>query len=194
MQKDQVRKLYLQKRISLSEAEFQRLNRLIVEHFFRTIDLTHIKVLHTFLPIEKQKEVNTWLIIERLKKQFPDVKVSIPRINNQSSSIENFYYEGPDQLEKNTWGILEPKQGIPTPTDKIDAVLVPLLAFDRNGNRVGYGRGFYDKFLATLNCKKIGLSFFPPVKTIEGMSDRDIPIDLIVTPEGCVNVKTQVRI
>jgi 5-formyltetrahydrofolate cyclo-ligase len=194
MQKEQVRKLYLQKRIGLSEAEFQRLNQLIVDQFFNSIKLSEIKVLHTFLPIEKQKEVNTWQIIERLRKQFPHIQISIPRINNQSSTIENFYFEGPDQLEKNTWGILEPKQGVPTPTEKIDAVLVPLLAFDRSGNRVGYGRGFYDKFLATLNCKKIGVSFFSPVKSIEGMSDRDVPIDLVVTPEGCVIAKQQVRI
>jgi 5-formyltetrahydrofolate cyclo-ligase len=193
MLKDQVRKLYLQKRIGLSDAEFQRLNQRIVGHFF-SLDLSSIKVLHTFLPIEKQKEVNTWPIIERIRKQFPQIQISIPRINNQTSAIENFYYEGTDQLEKNTWGILEPKSGIPTPTGKIDAVMVPLLAFDRNGNRVGYGRGFYDKFLADLNCKKIGLSFFPPVKSIEGMNDRDIPIDIVVTPEGCIHVKQQVRI
>lgn len=194
MQKEQVRKLYLQKRIGLSDAEFQRLNQRIVEHFFKFIDLRLIKVLHVFLPIEKQKEVNTWLIIDRIKKLHTEIQISIPRINNQSSTIENFYYEGPDQLEKNTWGILEPKQGIPTPTEKIDAVLVPLLAFDRSGNRVGYGRGFYDKFLATLNCRKIGLSFFPPVQSIEGMNERDVPIDTIVTPDGSINVKQQVRI
>ena len=193
MLKDQVRKLYLQKRLGLSDAEFQRLNQRIVEHFF-SLDLSSIKVLHTFLPIEKQKEVNTWPIIERIKKRFPQIQISIPRINNQTSAIENFYFEGTDQLEKNTWGILEPKSGIPTPAGKIDAVMVPLLAFDRNGNRVGYGRGFYDKFLADLNCKKIGLSFFPPVKAIEGMNDRDIPIDIVVTPEGCIQVKQQVRI
>jgi 5-formyltetrahydrofolate cyclo-ligase len=189
MQKDQVRKLYLQKRLGLSDAEFQRLNQRLVDQFFNSIDLSRIQVLHTFLPIEKQKEVNTWPIIERLKKQFPHVLISIPRINNQSSIIENFYYEGPDQLEKNTWGILEPKQGIPTQTQKIDAVLVPLLAFDRHGNRVGYGRGFYDKFLTTLTCKKIGLSFFPPVKSIEGMNDRDVAIDAAVTPDGYINLK-----
>ncbi len=189
-----MRKLYLQKRIGLSDAEFQRLNQKIVAHFFKAIDLSTMQVLHVFLPIEKQKEVNTWMIIERIRTQYPHISISIPRINNQSSTIENFYYEGADQLEKNTWGILEPKQGIPTPGAKIDAVLVPLLAFDRAGNRVGYGRGFYDKFLATLNCKKIGLSFFPPVQSIEGMNDRDIPIDTIITPDGCITVKQQVRI
>ena len=62
-------------------------------------------------------------------------------------------------------------------------MLVPLLAFDRAGNRVGYGRGFYDKFLATLNCKKIGLSFFSPVKAIEGMSDKDKEVSSVTMEE-----------
>jgi 5-formyltetrahydrofolate cyclo-ligase len=189
MTKEQARKLYLQKRIGLSDAEFQRLSHRIAEQFFASIDLSGIKVLHTFLPIEKQKEVNTWLIIDRIKRGFPAIQLSVPRINNQSSVIENFYFEGTQQLEKNTWGIMEPKQGIPTPTEKIDAVLVPLLAFDKAGNRVGYGRGFYDKFLATLPCKKIGLSFFPPIKFIEGMNAQDVPIDMAVTPDGCITLK-----
>jgi 5-formyltetrahydrofolate cyclo-ligase len=188
MTKEQSRKLYLQKRLGLSEAEFQRLSRRLTDNFFTSVDLSFIKVLHTFLPIEKQKEINTWLIIDRIKREYPHIRLSVPKINNQTSTIESFYFEDAQQLEKNTWGIMEPKQGIPTPTDKIDAVLVPLLAFDRKGNRVGYGRGFYDKFLSTLNCKKIGLSFFPPVQSIEGMSPQDVPIDVAVTPEGVFNL------
>ena len=62
--------------------------------------------------------------------------------------------------------------------------------FDKKGNRVGYGRGFYDKFLATTNARKIGLSFFEPVKSIEGMSPQDIPLDLVVYPEGVVKCKS----
>lgn len=188
MTKEQSRKLYLQKRLGLSEAEFQRLTRRLTDNFFTSVDLSHINVLHTFLPIEKQKEVNTWLIIDRIKREYPHVQLAVPKINNQTSTIESFYFEDAGQLDKNTWGIMEPKQGIPTPSDKIDAVLVPLLAFDRKGNRVGYGRGFYDKFLATINCKKIGLSFFPPVQSIEGMSPQDVPIDVAVTPEGVFNL------
>lgn len=189
MNKDQIRKIYLQKRVGLSDAEFQRLNKQLTDAFFSSVDLSTVNVLHTFLPIEKQKEVNTWMIIDRIKKNFPHIKIAIPRINNQSSTLENFYYESPDQLEKNTWGIMEPKQGIPTPIDKIDLVLVPLLGFDRKGNRVGYGRGFYDKFLSTINCRKVGLSFFAPVKLIEGMSPQDVPIDAAATPEGFFNLK-----
>lgn len=189
MTKDQARKLYLQKRIGLSDIEYKKLSDQLTERFFAAVDLSSVKILHSFLPIEKQKEVNTWLIIDRVMTKFKHVRVSIPRINNQSSIIENFFFEGKDQLTRNTWGIFEPKQGVPTPDAQIDTVLVPLLAVDRQGNRVGYGRGFYDKFLATVNATKIGLSFFAPLKEIEGMSKTDIPVDMIVTPEGSLKVK-----
>jgi 5-formyltetrahydrofolate cyclo-ligase len=191
MTKDQVRKIYLQKRIGLSEAEFRQLNQKLADTFFSSIDLSSVKVLHTFLPIEKQKEVNTWLIIERLKKDFKNIRVAVPRINNQTSMLDNFYFEGMDQLEKNTWGILEPKQGIPVPTEQLSIVLVPLLGFDKFGNRVGYGRGFYDKFLATCppTCEKIGLSLFPALNAIEGMGPNDLPMSKVITPQGCVIAK-----
>jgi 5-formyltetrahydrofolate cyclo-ligase len=191
MTKAEIRKTYLQKRQALSETEFTKLNQLICDRFFAGIDVSSVQVLHTFLPIEKQREVNTWLIIDRIKKEFPNVKISVPRINNQTATIESFFFEGKEQLEKNTWDIMEPKQGIPTPIDKIDMVLVPLLAFDKKGNRVGYGRGFYDKFLATLppTTKKVGLSIFPAVDNVNDPSSYDIPVDVAVTPEAIVTVK-----
>lgn len=185
MNKDQLRKLYIQKRKALSDVEFKQLNKAVVDNFFKGIDLSAVTVLHTFLPIEKHREVNTWLIISKIKADFPSIKISVPRINNQSAMIESFYYEKAEQLELNTWDIPEPKQGIPTDINDVDLVIVPLLAFDRQGNRVGYGRGFYDKFLATIPEKatKVGLSLFPALKEIEGMSNYDIPLDKVVTPE-----------
>lgn len=191
MTKEQIRKIYLQKRMALSVQEFQTLNQQVCNLFFEHIDLSSTKILHSFLPIEKQREVNTWLIIERARIEFPDIQISVPRINNQSSTIESFYFEDKNQLEKNMWDILEPKQGMPTPIEKIDTVLVPLLAVDGEGNRVGYGRGFYDKFLKALSAdtRKIGLSLFPPVDSIEGLGPHDLPVDVIVTPEACLYLK-----
>lgn len=190
MTKDQIRKTYLKKRQALTDHEFAELNKNVCEQFFKAIDFSKVNVIHTFLPIEKQREVNTWLIIERVQKNFPAVRIAVPRINNQSATIESFYYENRDQLEKNTWDILEPKEGVPVPTELISVVLVPLLAADTSGNRVGYGRGFYDKFLATTpkTAIKAGLSLFPTVDSIEGLSATDIPVDVVVTPEKTISV------
>jgi 5-formyltetrahydrofolate cyclo-ligase len=188
MTKKELRKIYLRKRMELSEAAYQQLNRKLCENFFASVDLSTIHVLHTFLPIKKNREVDTWQIIDRVTREFPQVRISIPKINNQTSELEHYYFEGVKQLENNTWEIPEPVKGVPTPTEKIDAVLVPLLAFDRQGHRLGYGRGFYDRFLASCraDCRKIGLSFFETEERIDGIHENDIPLDLIITPEDTV--------
>ena len=196
MTKGELRKIYLEKRLSLTEEEYRLFNEQLCKNFFSNIDLSDIHLLHTFLPIEKTKEPDTWLIIRKLKKDFPHVRVCIPKINNQTSMLDNFYFDGEDQLEKNTWGIPEPKQGIPVPTEKIDAVLIPMLAFDKQGNRIGYGRGFYDKFLATCreDCKKIGLSFFPAIEGTVPSAHYDIPVDYVITPQLALPTKSRLKV
>jgi 5-formyltetrahydrofolate cyclo-ligase len=174
--------------MELSEAEYHQLNDKLCNNFFSAVKMSDIRVLHTFLPIKKNREVDTWRIIARLKKEFPQVMISIPKINNQSAELEHYYFEDEDQLKVNTWEIPEPVKGIPTPIEKIDAVLVPLLAFDSEGHRLGYGRGFYDRFLAGCrpDCLKIGLSFFEAEARIDGINDTDIALDLIITPRSAV--------
>jgi len=185
MTKQELRKTYFHKRLALTANEYRKLSVDLCNTLFKNLNAENIKVLHTFIPIEKNKEPDTWLIIEKIKKEYPHISISIPRINDETSLLDNFFYEGPEQLEKNTWGILEPMQGIPTPLEKIDVVLVPLLAADEQGHRVGYGRGFYDKFLNTApkGIRKIGLSLFPPVKSISDVGSHDHELTDLATPE-----------
>ena len=186
MTKKELRKIYLKKRIELTEGEYHQLNQRLCDNFFAEVNITRIQVLHTFLPIQKQREINTWLIIERLKKEHPQIQIAIPKMNNQTAQLEHYFFEGMEQLKNNMWEIPEPVKGVPAPTEKIDAVLVPLLAFDSHGHRVGYGRGFYDRFLASCGpgCMKIGLSFFDREEKIHGINKKDIALDLIITPES----------
>lgn len=183
MTKQELRKIYLEKRQALSEAEYSQLSFQLYQNFFAAIDLSFIKVLHTFLPITSKKEPDTWLIIDRIRREFPHIRISIPKVNNQKSDLENFYFEGLHQLATNEWGIQEPKQGIPTEPEKIDAVLVPLLVFDEQGHRVGYGKGYYDRFLrnCTSQTKKVGISLFSPVEKIS-FSEYDVKLDCCLTP------------
>lgn len=181
MKKDELRKIYLSKRKALSPADHFQLSQHLCNQFFKAIDLAHIHVLHTFLPIESKREPDTWLIINQVRKEFPTLRISIPKVNGDS--MENIYFEEDKQLEKARWNILEPTGGTPTPPELIDLVIVPLLAFDLQGHRVGYGKGYYDRFLKECKpeCKKIGLSFFEPVETIE-YTENDIHLSLCITP------------
>jgi 5-formyltetrahydrofolate cyclo-ligase len=188
MTKKELRKIYLNKRMELPEPEYLLMNKKICDNLFGSVDFSAVTVLHTFLPIKANREVDTWQIIERINKSYPQIRICIPKMNNQTSELEHYYFEGPQQLQNNMWGIPEPVKGVPAPTEKIDAVLVPLLAFDRRGHRIGYGRGFYDRFLVSCrpDCRKIGLSFFQGEDRIDEIDDKDVALDLIVTPDSAV--------
>jgi len=181
MKKDELRKVYLAKRMALTENEKTLFNRQLCDRFFLAIDLSFIKVVHIYLPIESKGEPDTWLIIDRIQTEFPHIQLSLPKIKD--NEIESFYFEGMHQLEKNSWGIVEPKQGVSSPAEKIDLVIVPLLAFDNNGHRVGYGKGFYDRFLKECRpeCQKVGLSFFSAEDEIEDTSPLDLMLSMMIT-------------
>jgi len=185
MTKQELRKIYLEKRQALSAAEYGQLNFQLYQNFFSSIDLSFTKVLHTFLPITSKNEPDTWLIIDRIRREFPHVRISIPRVNSQKGELENFYFEGLHQLTTNEWGIQEPKQGIPTEPEKIDFVVVPLLIFDKKGYRIGYGKGYYDQFLSQCQpkTKKVGISLFPPVESLP-VEAHDVQLNYCITPSG----------
>ncbi len=189
MTKEELRKIYLLKRRSLSEVEYEQMSAEICDNFFNHFDLSSIKFLHIFIPIEKNKEPNTWFIIDRLQKRFPEINVVVPRVNHQTEEMENFIFEGKDQLQMNTWGILEPRKGNRIEPEQIEMIVVPLVTFDHQGHRVGYGKGFYDKFLGTCksNCKRIGLSLFEPVEKISELNPHDKKLQSCVTPLKVLN-------
>lgn len=183
MTKQEIRNNYLKLRKEIPDLEYSRLSQHISNNFFLTVNLSLVKTIHIFLPIIEKKEPNTWLIIERLVKDFSDLRISIPKMKNENTLI-NFYFENKSQIKDNKWEIPEPQFGTITPLNEIDLVVVPLLAFDMNGNRIGYGKGYYDRFLkeCRADCKKIGLSFFDPVKEISGINEFDIKLDAVITP------------
>lgn len=176
--------MYLEKRKSLSQTQCAQYNLQLYHLLFLHIDLSFIKVLHTYLPLEKNNEPDTWAIIDRVRREFPHIRISIPKVNAETNELDNFYFEGLHQIEVNAWGIPEPKQGIPTPSDKIDLVLTPLLIFDQQGDRIGYGRGYYDRFFRHCrpDCIKVGLSFFESVDVITDIDSYDIRLNQCFTP------------
>lgn len=188
MSKQSLRKQALNARAALSENDFQNASQQIADNFFKSTDLSKINVIHTFLPVLSRKEPNTWLIINEIRATHPAIKISIPKISG--AALKNYFFEGVDQLEVNSFGISEPKQGIETANQEIDLVLVPLLAADTKGNRLGYGKGFYDRFLVNCrnDCLKCGLSLFKPIDTIP-TEPHDIQLNQLITPRGIISFR-----
>jgi 5-formyltetrahydrofolate cyclo-ligase len=144
-----------------------------------------VSMVHLFLPIRKHNEIDTFSILNYFKIEHPNLDIVVPRTDFKNLSIQNILYDHQYTiLGRNKYDIPEPIHGKLISPQKIDVVFVPLLACDLNGNRVGYGKGFYDRFLATCRpgVKKIGLSFFDPVEKISDVDDLDIPLDMCITP------------
>lgn len=195
MIKAELRKIYLQKRQALSEEEYDFLSRRLCDLFFVSVDISFIKTVHIFLPIREKREPDTWLIIDRMQREFPHIRLSIPKVNNKTRKLENFYFEERTQLVKSKWGIEEPGSGIPTPSAVIDMVLVPLLCVDTEGHRVGYGGGYYDKFLKEClpSCRRVGISLFESVEKIDDIHEQDVPLDALLAPEKFFTFKNSQR-
>ncbi len=186
MLKAELRKLMLQKRRALPADEVQHRSATIADQFFANFVLQPGQTVHVFLPIIKNNEVNTWLIIERLRLEHPDVRVAVPVTDVAQNILTHHHLTDEAILVENLWGIPEPQDALLILAPEVDVVLIPLLAFDETGHRVGYGKGFYDRFLA--DCRpdvlKVGLSLEPPVETITDPNPFDVPLDAVVMPDG----------
>jgi 5-formyltetrahydrofolate cyclo-ligase len=190
MNKKEIRKIYQLKRESLAVKDLELRSRVIADKFFSSFNLSNIRSVHIYLPIKDKKEINTWLVIEKLRKDYPQIKIIISRSNPSLGTMENFLFTEETILNVNKWGIPEPLSGERCVNETIDLVFVPLLAFDKKGNRVGYGKGYYDRFLT--ECKrdvmKVGLSLEEPVKKID-VELFDVPLTHCITPLNVYSFK-----
>ncbi|MBD3638870.1 MAG: 5-formyltetrahydrofolate cyclo-ligase [Crocinitomicaceae bacterium] len=178
MKKAEARKIFKEERLALSPDEREKRSQQILDNLVGLTDLSGKKV-SIFLPIERLQEINTWKIIEHVNAQF-----ILPVV--QKNELKHILFESEEQLRVSDWGIPEPQYGKEIDPTELDFVLVPLLAVDMAGNRVGYGAGFYDNFLKSCSpeCTFIGLSYFEPVEYIQDFHQNDIPLHFCVSPNS----------
>ena len=169
----------------MSLQEYQEKNKKIQDLFWQYFTPHTKKTIHAYLPIQKQKEVNTWPIIQQLQKE--GHTIVIPKVI-ADNALENIIFYPHTALQEDQWGISSPVQYKKTeivPPKNIDILLVPTLIVDQKGYRIGYGKGFYDRLLA--QCRKdavrIGCCFEKPVPTIADRDPWDVPLHYCITPE-----------
>ena len=181
MDKSQIRKQYKSLREGLSKTQIENRSISIANRCLE-LPIWNKQIMHIFLSIENQKEVDTSFL--RTLLQGKDKEIVITKIID-SVRLQHFLLTDHTLFKRNSLGIPEPVSGIEIKPSIIDVVFIPLLSFDSKGNRVGYGKGYYDRFL--LNCKeeclKIGLSFFEEEQCVFDVEDTDIPLDFCVTPK-----------
>lgn len=182
MLKHELRKKYDNLRAGISPTKASEFSLALTNSLLQ-IPIWDFFYYHTFLSIEEKNEVDTLPLITLL--QGKDKNIVIPKVVNDNS-MDNYLLTDNTSLKKSAWGVPEPVDGIEIPENKIDVVFVPLLAFDTQGNRVGYGKGYYDTLLN--KCRKetikIGLSFFAAERElISDVNENDVQLDYCVTPE-----------
>ena len=186
MYKKELRQKYkaLRRELSLDEIET---NSLSIANKLLQLDIWDRLYFHLFLTIEEQKEINTEFILQILAGK--DKEIVVAKTDFNSIQMTHYLLTDNTKFKKNEYNIPEPVDGIEVPVSKIDVVFVPLLAFDIMGNRVGYGKGFYDKFLSQCQPEtiKIGLSFFEAEEEIVDVYQDDIRLDYCITPNKIYN-------
>jgi 5-formyltetrahydrofolate cyclo-ligase len=180
MLKAELRKKYMQKRKALSTDEAFLLSENIFENFINYFKPISGQKVHIFIPIEKFNEIRTEIFVNYFLGR--NISVFVPKIvDTQLISIEIF---ADSKFELNNWGISEPISNEDSGVLDFDFVITPLIYCDSKGNRVGYGKGFYDEFFESVsnNTKKIGVNYFNPDENIDDVWENDIPLDYLVTP------------
>lgn len=192
MTKSELRKIYLARQKSISSVERAARSESIVGTFFKDVDLSNTKVLHCFISIEKFNEIDTASVFRLIWADFPGIQTLVPRINFKSGELESLKFTAASELVINNWDIREPDDGEHVDAEAVDMVLVPGLCFDKQGNRVGYGKGFYDRYLKKCreDCVTVGLSYFEPVDEISDVHSGDIPLDFCITPDKIFTATT----
>lgn len=185
MFKKEIRQLYRQKRTELSEKDIVKLDDLLLIRF-QSVNLPFLHAVLSYWPIVENHEPDTHLITGFLRFRNPEIRIAYPVADFSDTTLTAVAVDIDTTFAKKELNIYEPQSGEVMTPESFDLVIVPLLAFDRRGYRVGYGKGFYDKYLAGCrnDCIKLGISYFEPVAEIRDCDGFDVPLNLCITPQS----------
>ncbi|MFM9911223.1 MAG: 5-formyltetrahydrofolate cyclo-ligase [Chitinophagaceae bacterium] len=183
MLKKDIRIDYLKKRMAQEEKVWVDNSARMREHFL-SLKFSPVRYILSYSPLNDRNEFDVSNCVDILKEKSPHIIIAWPRMDPDMKSMEAFQVEHDGLYAKNKYNILEPLNGAFIPPKLFDVAIIPLLAFDKKGFRVGYGKGFYDRYLA--QCRpdllKIGFSFFDEKVEIDDINEFDVPLNLCITP------------
>jgi 5-formyltetrahydrofolate cyclo-ligase len=184
MLKKVIRKEFQQKRNAVTPSEQLRWDDLLLIGF-QSVELPFLNAVLSFYPIEEYNEINSFIFTDYLRFRNPNLTICYPKTHPETTTMDAVVSYPDTIFETNGWNIPEPVNNEVVRPEELDLVLIPLVAFDMKGIRVGYGKGFYDRFLVQCrpDCLKIGLSYFEPIPEVEDANEFDVPLDLCITPQ-----------
>ncbi len=185
MTKAEIRKLYSVKRQELSHSDLLKLDDLLLIQF-QKMSFPGVELLLSYMPMQHKTEPNATLYTRYFFHMNPGVHIAYPVTDFRNLSMQAFVVNEDTAFIETKQGIAEPVDALLVEPEAIDMVFVPFLACDKKGYRVGYGKGFYDRFLK--ECRpdiiKLGFSYFDPVEEISDVEPFDVPLDYCITPQA----------
>ena len=184
LDKQQLRIFYKERRSALSDEELVNKSFQITEQVITFLKVHNkLQHFHLFFPISKQREVNTYPIKKYLEERGGTIYTG--RVESDSLKMQTLRLKTDTKFQHDQWGIPVPQDFELLQNEEIQVVFIPLLAYDKKGHRIGFGKGYYDVFLSDLSPSvlKIGLSFFEPEVSIP-FESHDIPLDFCITPQN----------
>jgi len=178
--KRDLRQLFRNKRSKLCSQELSEASIRIFNHIV-TDKLIEGNLVMLYMSSQNLQELPTGTLFS-LSDNYD---ICVPKVVRKGGVMEAVMWDKNIATNTNAWGIKEPLSSAYIPPENIDTVVVPLLCFDNAGHRVGFGKGYYDRFLkrCSKNVKTIGLSYFNPVDKISDVEATDVPLDVVVTPQ-----------
>ena len=183
--KNSIRQILRQRKEAMNPEDRLEKSKRVCHHVMTLIQDDETVMVYT----SKEKEVNTTPLITTLFER--GNPVIVPIIVKDDISLRLSYLRDFSVLVPSTFGVPEPiGNEILATGQNVDTIILPMLGFDRTGGRMGYGAGYYDRFLAkNQNVRKIGIAFACQEYDHLPADEYDIPMDAIITEEGIVYSK-----
>lgn len=173
--KQQIRAELKERRNSMTKEQREEYSRKICEQLWKCIESEEADVIYFYYPLGS--EVNVFTLAE--KALLKGKKIAFPRTNRDS--MDFYPVISLSDFREGAFGIMEPVGEIPV-MEESPVVIVPGLGFDRNKNRIGYGKGFYDRYFARFPaCRKIGAAYETQIVDFIPTDDFDTSMDMIIT-------------
>lgn len=177
--KERLREQLLNQRESIPQEKYRLASDSIIRRLQEQSEYSAVKTVHCYVSMNGRREVDTHGLIKKMLSG--DKRVIVPVTDFNEYTLSHVNLTSFDMLETNKWGVLEPPSGEEISADEMELVIVPMVGADEQGNRIGYGKGFYDRFLKEVNCPKVGLIFEQNVVEEVPSGKYDIPLDKIIT-------------
>jgi len=184
MLKNELRIKYTSWRSLLSAEEVQQKSRAIADKFIQSEIWKGVSVLHLFMSIAEKQEVNTEYIRNYFFQYHPEIQLCTSVVDSSTNELIHTRIFPNTEYRLSKWNIPEPILIQPVEESKVDLILIPLLAFDANGTRVGYGKGYYDRFLTKCRADalRVGLNLFDMEEEEIKNDPWDIPLTHGISP------------